>query len=147
MRVSSKILAGFLAVMLLAIIVVVNQLTALHQMQAVNRDLSLNVKSVATVLDTQKLADLIGDDSRKYFAGVDKLYEQQMMHLRNDFLDDLGQLRETAVTEPEQAQLAKLREALDDLLLVFARLKEQNRTWEPDELPPDLILSVNHFQA
>src|SRR5262245_29744286 len=147
MKVSSKIIAGFLALMLLAFIVVANPLTAIHQMQAVNRDLSLSVKSVTKVFALQAVADPLGNDSKKYFAGLDPFYEQQMMHLRDEFLEDLGDLRETASSEPEQAQLVKLREALDDLLLVFNTLKQQNKAWDLAELPPDLTLAINHFQA
>jgi len=34
---------------------------------------------------------------------------------------------------------------LDDLLLVFNQIKQQNKTFDNDRLPPDLILTVNHF--
>ena len=147
MRVSSKIIAGFLALMLLAIIVVANQLMAIRQMQAVNHDLSeIDVnKSAITVLDMQRLADLLGDDSRKYFATLDSLYEQHTIRLRDEFSEDLGRLRQSASSEREQTQLAKVQEAFDDLWLEFNRLKQQNKSW--DELPPDLAVAVNHFQA
>src|SRR5262245_38703510 len=146
MRVSSKIIAGFLAVMLLAIIVVANQLMAIQQLRTVNQNLSeIDVaKSAITVLDMQRAADVLGDDAQKYFTGLDPLYERQMMHVRDDFLEDFDRLRQTATSEPEQAQLAKLRESLDDLLLVFDRLKQQKKLWDE---PPDLTLAVNHFQA
>ena len=46
MKVSSKIYCGFLLLMLLAIVVLGNELQAIHQMQLVNQKLSeLNVKS------------------------------------------------------------------------------------------------------
>jgi signal transduction histidine kinase len=147
MKVSSKIIAGFLALMLLAIIVVANQLMAIRQMQAVNHDLSeIDVnKSAITVLDMQRLADLLGDDSRKYFATLDSLYERHMIRLRDEFIEDLGRLRQSASSEREQTQLAKVQEAFDDLWLEFNRLKQQNKSW--DELPPDFMVAVNHFQA
>src|SRR5215813_6504425 len=146
MKVSSKIIAGFLALMLLAIIVVANQLTAINQLQAVNRDLSeINVKTATTVLDMLKSADSIVEFSQKYFAGLDSWYEQLLFRNRDDFLEDLGRLRQTARSEREQAQIAKCREALDDLLLVFNQIKQQNKTFDNDRLPPDLILTVNHF--
>src|SRR5215510_12323835 len=146
MRVSSKIIAGFLAVMLLAIIVVANELVAIRQLQAVNRDLGeINVNTATTILDMLKAGDLLTEDSRKYFAGLDALYERLMFNSRDDYLEDLGRLRQTARSEREQAQIAKCREALDDLLLVFNQIKQQNKTFDNDRLPPDLILTVNHF--
>jgi signal transduction histidine kinase len=147
MRVSSKIIAGFLAVMLLAIIVVANQLTAIQQLGAVNHEMSeIDVaKSAITVLDMERAADVLGDDAQKYFTGLDPLYEQHMMRVRDEVLEDFDRLRQTATSEAEQAQLAKVRESLDNLLLVFNRLKQQKKLW--DELPPDLTLSVRHFQA
>src|SRR5438093_1098678 len=148
MKVSSKTILGFLSIMLVAMVILGHQLSAIHQMQAVNRDLSeINVKSATTVLEMQKLAALLGEDSRKYFAGRDPIYDEQIAGFRNDFLEDLVRLRQTANSDREQAQLAKLREALDDYWLVFNRLKQQNKTWDPDELPPDLTLAVNHLEA
>jgi signal transduction histidine kinase len=147
MRVSSKIIAGFLALMLLAIIVVANQLMAIRQMQAVNHDLSEIdfSKSAITVLDMQRLADLLGDDSKKYFATLDSLYERHTTRLRDEFIEDLGKLRQSASSEREQAQLAKVQEAFDNLWLEFNTLKQQNKSF--DELPPDLAVAVMHFQA
>ena len=148
MKVSSKTILGFLSIMLVAMVILGHQLSAIHQMQAVNRDLSeINVKSATTVLEMQKLAALLGEDSRKYFAGRDPIYDVQIAGFRNDFFEDLVRLRQTANSDREQAQLAKLREALDDYWLVFNRLKQQNKTWDPDELPPDLTLAVNHLEA
>jgi signal transduction histidine kinase len=146
MRVSSKIIAGFLALMLFAIIVVANELVAIRQLQAVNRDLGeINVNTATTILEMLKAGDLLSEDSRKYFAGLDPLYERLMFNNRDDYLEYLGRLRQTARSEREQAQIAKCRETLDDLLLVFAKFKQQKTTW--DELPPDLIVAINHFQA
>jgi two-component system sensor histidine kinase GlrK len=148
MKVSSKIISGFLVLMLLAIVVVANQLSAIHQMRAVNQELSeINVKSATTVLQMQKLADLLGEDSRKYFAGLDPLYAQQIADVRSDFLEDLARLRETARSGREQEGTTALAKALDDYWRVFNSLKEQNRSWDPDELPPDLTIAVNHLQA
>jgi len=133
MKVSTKIITGFLALMLLGMILLVNQLTAIHQMQNVNRELSeLNVMSATTVLQVQKLADLLGEDSKKYFASLDPLYERQMTGFRSDFLEDLDRLRETAKSAREQTELAKLADALNAYWQVYNKLKEQKKNWDPD---------------
>src|SRR5262249_27970006 len=148
MKVSSKIISGFLVLMLLAIVVVSNQISVIHQMQAVNRDLSeINIKSATIVLGMQRNADLLGDDSKKYFSGLDPLYERQTADLRNDFLEGLARLRQTARSDHEKVELAKLQEALDDFWAVFNQLKQQNKTWDLVEMPPDLTVAVNHLDA
>jgi signal transduction histidine kinase len=148
MRVSSKIITGFLVLMLLAIVVVANQLAAIHQMQLVNRDLSeINVSSARTAVEMQKFADLLLEDTKKYFLALDSTYDRQIADVRNDFREDLKRLRGSAKSEREQAEAAKLSEALEEFWLVFNRLKQQNQTFDPDELPPDLSVAVNHLQA
>src|SRR5262245_56312137 len=135
MKVSSKIILGFLVLMVLAGIVVVNQLSAIHQIRAANHDLSeINVKSATIVQEMQRYVDLFRDDSKKYFALNDPLtYERQIAGLRTDFLDDVARLRPTAKSEREQAELAKLEQALEDFWAIFNRLKKQKQTWDPDE--------------
>jgi two-component system sensor histidine kinase GlrK len=147
-KVSSKIIAGFLVLMLLAVVVLGNQLSVIHQIQAVNQELAdLNVESARTVLELERLANLLGDDALGYFALLDPDYAAGVVKLRNDFIELLGQLRETANSERERAATAELAEALDDFWKVFNRLKEQKQTWDPHEVPPDLTLTVNHLQA
>jgi signal transduction histidine kinase len=147
MKVSSKIILGFLVLMVLGILVAANQLSAIHQMQAVNHDLSeINVKSATSVLEMQKLADLLVDDAKKYFALNDPLlYDGQIVGLRKDFLEALDQLSENAKSQREQTAIADLRTSLDDFWTVFNRLKQQKQTWDPEQAPPDLTVAVNHL--
>src|SRR5262245_44722967 len=149
MKVSSKIISGFLVLILLAIVVLANQLSAIHQMQAVNRELSeINVKSARTVLEMQELAELLEEYARKYFeVALDTQYDGQISGTRSDFIELLARLGQTANSEREKADLVKLTEALDGYWSVYNRLKKQKRTWDPGELPPDLTNAVNHLQA
>src|SRR5689334_19592837 len=121
MKVSSKIILGFLVLMVLAILVAGNQLSAIHQMQAVNHDLSeINVKSATIVLEMEKLADLLGEDAKKYFSLSEPLqYERQLADVHDDFLEGLAGLRSNAKSEGEQKEIARLEEALDDFWGVF----------------------------
>src|SRR3954468_7545873 len=97
MKVSSKIISGFLTLMLLALVVLLNQLSVIHQMQAVNRDLSeLNMNSATTVLKLKETADNLSEDSQKYLVGLGPSYGQQVLNLRQDFLETLTELRKTA---------------------------------------------------
>ena len=91
MKVSSKIIAGFLIVMLLAIVVLANELSVIHQMQSINRELSeIDMNAASTVLRMEEVAAVIKEDSRKYFATGDPIYDQQITELRQDFQSSLG---------------------------------------------------------
>ena len=79
MKVSSKIIAGFLILMLVALVALANQLSVIHQMQAINHDLSeINMNLASKALRMEQLASIIEEDSRKFFATRDALYERQI---------------------------------------------------------------------
>jgi len=147
MKVSSKIISGFLVLMLLALVALGNQLSAIHEMQAVHKELSeYNVSSATTVLELQKFAELLDEDARKYFASLDPLYDEQIQGFRNDFLHDLTRLRETAKSPEEKTELRKLSEALDEYWAAFNEVKLQKKILDSDELPPDLTVAVGHLK-
>ncbi len=147
MKVSNKIISGFLVAMLLAIAVLANQLRVVHQMQNVNQVISdVDVNAARTALDMKTLADDITEDSRKYFAVLDPIYEQKLVDHRAEFLDDIAQLDKAALNDSEHAAITKLRQALDDYWAAFNRLKEQNRKWDSDDLPPDLTIPMSQLQ-
>jgi two-component system sensor histidine kinase GlrK len=148
MKVSSKIIVGFLVLMLLSVIVLVLELSAIHQMQAVNRDLSgINVIAATSVLRLQKLAELLGDDSKKYLGTLYPEYDGQLSEFRDDFLEELDRLKKTLSTDRERIETEKLSVAMDDFWTVFNRFKAENKSWAPDDLPPDITIAVNHLQA
>ena len=69
MKVSSKIISGFLILMLLAISVVAYELSVIYLMQGVNRELAeIDVKSAETALDMEKLTGLLDEHSKKYLG-------------------------------------------------------------------------------
>jgi hypothetical protein len=148
MRVSSKINSGFLILMLLAIVVLGNQLSAINQMQTVTRELSdVNLAAATTVLEVQRLSNFLTDHSKRYLAARDPLYERLTLDYRNDLVEQIARLREYAKSGREQAAIAELSEALDEHTRVFNKLKALNQTWDLDDLPPDLTLAVNHLEA
>src|SRR6266498_4427899 len=103
MKVSSKIIAGFLILMLLGVIVLLNELSVINQMQTVNQELSdINVYAATTVLEIQRNADLIDDDTKKYFSYLEPLYDKQIEEIRHDFVDALMHLRQKVNSDQEQ---------------------------------------------
>ena len=85
MKVSSKIISGFLVLMLLSIVVVAYEVSVVYQMQAVNRELAdVDVKAAATALDMEKLVDLLDEYSKKYFGGLDPLYDKKAADYRGE---------------------------------------------------------------
>ena len=147
MKVSSKIIAGFLIVMLLAIVVLANQLSVIHQMQAINRELSeVDMNAASAVLRMEEVAAVIKEDSRKYFATGDPIYDQQIAELQQDFQSSLAGLRKNARSERERAETQKLASAIEDFATVFDRSK-QTQQGDADYLPVDVAIAVDHLQA
>jgi two-component system sensor histidine kinase GlrK len=149
MKVSSKIIAGFLILMLLGVIVLLNELNVIHQMQTVNQELSdINVYAATIVLDVQRRVDLIEDDTKKYLSSLDPLYYNLLAdELRNELLADLDHLRQKVNSEREHSAIVKLGEAFDSYWITFHRFKEQNKAWDPDDYPPDITLAINHLHG
>ena len=107
-KVSTKIISGFLILMLLAIAVVAYELSVVYQMQAVNHELAgIDINAATTALDMEKLADLLKEDSEKYFGGLDPIYDRQTASYRDDFVEDLTKLEKTVRSESERAGTAR----------------------------------------
>jgi len=148
MKVSSKIIAGFLILMLVAIVALANQLSVIHQMQAINHDLSeINMNLASTALRMQELASIVEEDSRKFFVTHDAIYERQIAEIRQEFLGKLEILEKTGRSKREIAENEKLRSALTNYWDVFNRIKRQGRVSNLDYLPADLSIAIDHLQA
>src|SRR5437773_11659314 len=148
MKVSSKIIAGFLILMLVGLVALANQLSVIHQMQAINHDLSeINMNLASTVLRLQELASIVAEDSRKFLVTHDAIYERQIAEIRQEFLGKLEILEKTGRSMSEIAENEKLRSALTNYWDVFNRIKRQGRVSNHDYLPADLSVAIDHLQA
>src|SRR6267143_4993019 len=131
MKVSSKIIAGVLILMLVALLILLNQLSVIHQMQTINRDLSeINMNAASTVLRMEELAALIKEDSQKYFATRDAIYDRQITGLQQEFWDDLSALEKTARSEREKNATYNLAKAFGNYWVLFNQAK--NKKQDPD---------------
>ena len=148
MKVTSKIISGFLILMLLGVVVLAHQLSVIHQMRTANHDLSeIDVTSATTVLHMKELAALLNDNTRRYLVGLDPAYAGLIDDFRNDFIEELTRLRKTVRSERERAETEKLAAALDDSWRAFNRLKDQNQAFDPHALPPDFEIALNHLEG
>ena len=148
MKVSSKIIAGFLILMLVGLVALANQLSVIHQMQAINHDLSeINMNLASTALRMQELASIVAEDSRKFLVTHDAIYERQIAEIRQEFLGKLEILEKTGRSKREIAENEKLRSALTNYWDVFNRIKRQGRVSNLDYLPADLSIAIDHLQA
>src|SRR5436309_6855407 len=148
MKVSSKIIAGFLILMLVGLVALANQLSVIHQMQAINHDLSeINMNLASTALRLQELASIVAEDSRKFLVTHDTIYERQIAEIRQEFLGKLEILEKTGRSKREVAENEKLRRAVTNYWDVFNRIKGQGRVSNPDYLPADLSIAIDHLQA
>ena len=149
MKVSSKIGAGFLVVLALAQTALVYQVTVINRMQQVNRDLSeINMNSATIVLRMQKLADLLGEDCKKYFAlDREPIYDRQIAVYHQDFLDGLSELRKTARSVKERESVESLATALDTYWRAFNRVKQVGLPADSDRLPTDLLRAMDNLEG
>ena len=148
MKVSSKIIAGFLILMLLALVVLGNELNVIHRMQTINRDLSeINMNAASAVLRMEEVAALIKEDSRKYFATADPIYDEQIVDLREEFQTSLAGLQKYARSDRERTESEKLASALANYWALFNKTKKQDHQSDADYLPVDLAIAVDHLQA
>jgi signal transduction histidine kinase len=148
MKVSSKIRSGFLILMLLALVVLANQLSVVHQMQAINQQLSdINFNAALTTLRMLQLNDTIDKDSRKHFStpGGDPLYYQLVAQDLKEFSAEIAVLEKTIDTDKEVAEAAKLSKALDEYSKIFNRTSKQDEPVDPDNLPVGLISVLDHL--
>src|SRR5262245_61184351 len=147
MKVSTRIISGFGILMVLAFVALGYQLSVIHQMQSINRDLSaINFQSASTALRMVQNSETIREFSLKYFASHDP-YFRQLESERQGFLRDLGELQKTVRSERERNQVELLSGAFDEYWRIFNRVKEQNQSKELDYLPPDLTIAIDHLQA
>jgi len=149
MKVSSKIIAGFMILMLLAVIVAAYQRSIIHQMQGINRDISeIDMNAALTALRTQELAAVILEDSRKYFVTEDpSIYDGLIGEVRLELLDAIAMLEKSARSDRERAETKKLADALADYWTVFNRVKVTSQNSEDGAVPADLRTAIDHLQA
>ena len=148
MRVSTRVVAGLGVLMLLTFAGLAYQVTIIHQMQSVNRDLSgINFQSASTALSLLEIGRTIGEFSRKYFVAADPAYERAVESTRLEFLDSLAELRKTVRTGKEREALEVLTKAFDDYWQVFNRVKNESQGREVQYLPPDLTIAMDHLEA
>src|SRR5262245_23098114 len=147
MKVSTKIISGIGILLVLSLFVLVNQLFVVRQLELMDRDLAdFNVSSALTAVEMTRLADTLTEDSKKYFANRDPLYERLVTRMRDDFAQAIARLEKTLRSDRERRETARLVKALDEYWKVWNRIKHQNQS-DFVSLPPDLIISMNHLQA
>jgi signal transduction histidine kinase len=148
MRVSTKIISGFGILLGLAFIGLAYQVSVIHQMQSINRDLSaINLRSASSALRTMELAETLEEFSRKYFVAGDPIYERQLEGVRQEFLSNLMELRTTVRSERERSEVERMFLTFDEFSMQFARRKAQNQRWEADYLPNELASSLDRLKA
>ncbi|MBI2819902.1 MAG: HAMP domain-containing histidine kinase [Acidobacteria bacterium] len=115
MRISNKIASGYVILILLVVAVFSYQLSLIHQMQTVTRDLGgLNFRSALLSLELLRDLEQVKEFTLKLFAtGGDPGYADQLAEMRRGFtlsLEDLNALELSPAENAEVDQLALLWE-------------------------------------
>src|SRR5262245_14738568 len=142
MRVSTKTVSGFGILLMLACIGLAYQVSVLHQMQSINRDLSaVNFHAASTALRTMQLGDTLEEFTQKFFATGDPIYEHQLEGVEQEFLNNIADMQNTVRSDRERSEVRRMaltfeefRKQLDDSKQQLTQKKEH----EPGFLPHDL---------
>jgi signal transduction histidine kinase len=151
MRVSTRTVSGFGILLVLACIGLAYQVSVLHQMQSINRDLSaVNFHAASTALRTTQLSDTLEEFARKFFVAGDPIYEHQFEGVEQEFQDNITDMRNTVRSDRERSEVERLALTFDEFRKLFADRKEQlkqKQQHEPDYLPNELASSLDQLQA
>jgi two-component system, NtrC family, sensor histidine kinase GlrK len=150
MRVSTKTVSGFGILFVLACIGLAYQVSVLHQMQSINRDLSaVNFRSASTALRTMQLSDTLEEFTQKFFATGDPIYEHQLEGVAQEFLTNIADMRSTVRTDRERAEVQRLGLTFDEFQKGLADLKQplKKQEHEPGYLPNELASTLDRLKA
>jgi len=151
MRVSTKTVSGFGILLVLACIGLAYQVSVLHQMQSINRDLSaVNFRSASTALRIMQLSDTLEEFTQKFFATGDPIYEHQIEGVEQEFLNNIADMQNTIRSERERTEVKRMALTFDEFRQQLTDRKQelnQKREREPGFLPNDLASSVDRLKA
>jgi signal transduction histidine kinase len=151
MRVSTRTVSGFGILLVLACIGLAYQVSVLHQMQSINRDLSaVNFRAASIALRTMQLSDTLEEFARKFFVAGDPIYEHQFEGVEQEFQDNITDMRNTVRSDRERSEVERLALTFEEFRKLFADRKEQlkqKQQHEPDYLPNELASSLDQLQA
>lgn len=110
MKIANKIGLGYAILILLIVAVFSYQLTLIHQMQAITRDLGgLNFQSALRSLQLLRDLEQVKEFTQKLFAtGGDPGYAGQLTEMRRSFSTSLDELQALALSPSEQEQADQL---------------------------------------
>jgi hypothetical protein len=146
MKVSAKTVSGIGLFFIIGLVLVVQQLSTLHQLLAMNRDLTESaMRSGPTVLRLEKISNELTDNSVKFLGTRYPEYEKVAEVERDDFLQDLARLQAEVSSDRERLEVTRLRDAFDNYWHVFGTLKQKQ--FAPEMLPPDFTIARNHLFA
>lgn len=148
MRVSTKTVSGFGILLVLACIGLAYQVSVLHQMQSINRDLSaINLRAASASLRTMQLGLTLEEFARKYFVAGDPIYERQIEGVRQEFLNNLADMRDTVRSGRERSEVERMFLTLDEFWKEFTSRKTYVRHPDGDYLPNELASTLDRLQA
>ena len=151
MRVSTKTVSGFGILLVLACIGLAYQVSVLHQMQSINRDLSaVNFRSASTALRTMQLSDTLEEFTQKFFATGDPIYEHQVEGVEQEFLNNIADMRNTVRSDRERSEVQRMGLTFDEFRKELAGRQQQikqKQEHEPGYLPNELASSLDRLKA
>src|SRR5688500_6890283 len=121
MRVSIKIIVGFAVLLGLTCIGLAYQVSVIHQMQSINKDLSaINLHAASVALRNLQLGQTLEEFSLKYFVTEDPIYERQLDKVKEEFRANLTEMRDTVRSDREHTEVERMFLTLDEYSAALA---------------------------
>ncbi len=109
MKVSTRVVSGYAVFVALLSAVLAYQTIVVHQMRAINRELSgVSFKAALASLQLIRDRDLVEEYSKKFFVGRDPDYLERLREYELDFETTLGRIQSNATSADEQAAVSLL---------------------------------------
>jgi signal transduction histidine kinase len=148
MRVSTRIISGFIILMTLGLVALAYQVLSIHRMQDINADLSaINFRAAAVILRLDHDAEAIHEFTEKRFTTGDPIYDSLLDQVVQEFDQEIADLQMTVGPNSPIVEVTRLVAAWNDYksALVVQRV---NIPPEPLEtLPRDFELTIETVRA
>ncbi|MBI2821757.1 MAG: HAMP domain-containing protein, partial [Acidobacteria bacterium] len=122
MKIATRIAAGYLILIGLMMAVLGYELSLVHRLQSMNRDMAeqINTRAVIFSLQAGDLAQ-IEEFTRKFFLTADPAYNDQLQALRQLIAQDFETIQSMSLSEAERQEIERLSRLWDEFSKLAAR--------------------------
>ena len=147
MKIATRIIFGYGLFIVILLGMAIYQVISINGMQAINETLrESNFQNALTCLQALRDRDLIEEYTRKSLALADPDYLSQLKDFQRDYETRLRQLRSSAISADERAEIGRLERFWNSFVINLRQL-QQNLPGEGLALPQNLQDDLDRLRA